>query len=259
MAGPRESQVENYIVKHLIDFDQVDYDSQSDLLYKLAGQAVAHLRSYLATEDDVENVALARGKAIATFIFEQMQRHYHETPADYQAKLVRAFRTLKPLSISITGIARMLDIRTSAKPLSETRSYVFKGTTKSPYNFHKFQSDTERRFAALIDSEFEKDVLRWVKPGPGQFQIEYRSGKAYEPDFVVEMSAGKLIVEIKADGEMNDQMVQEKSRAACEWVKHANQISTDTASKAWGYAIVPESAVIESATLAGLMAKHRLV
>ncbi|MCV3205575.1 DEAD/DEAH box helicase family protein [Mesorhizobium sp. YC-39] len=259
IAGPKEGLLENYIVKHLIDYDQVDYDSQSDLLYKLAAQAVSHLRSYLLTEDDVENVALAHGKAIAEFIFAQMKGHYRETPADYQAKLVRSFRSLKPLSISITSIAKMLDINSAAKPLSNTRSYVFKGTRKSPYNFHKFQSDTERRFAALIDNEFEKDVLRWVKPGPGQFQIEYRSGKAYEPDFVVELSAQKLIVEIKADGEMSDQTVQEKSRAACEWVKHANQISTDTASKAWGYAIVPESAVIESATLAGLMAKHRLV
>ncbi|MDN2582150.1 DEAD/DEAH box helicase family protein [Aquibium sp. ELW1220] len=256
VTGPKESLVENYIVKHLIDFDQIDYDSQADLLYRLAGQAVTHLRSYLASEEDVENVALAHGKAIAAFIFAQMQGHYHETPADYQVKLVRSFRALKPLAISITSIARMLDIGTAAKPLSDTRSYVFKGTRKSPYNFHKFQSDTERRFAALIDSSYEKDVLRWVKPGPGQFQIEYRSGKAYEPDFVVETTARKLIAEIKSDSEMSDQTVQEKSRAAREWVRHANAISAVTKSKPWSYAVLPDSAITESATLAGLMSMH---
>lgn len=237
----------------------MDYDSQSDLLYKLAEQAVAHLRTYLATEDDVENVALAHGKAIAAFIFEQMQTHYHETPADYQAKLVRAFRTLKPLSISVTSVANMLDIGTPAKPLSETKRYIFNGTKKSPYNFHRFQSDPERRFAALIDSDYEKDVLHWIKPGPGQFQIEYRSGKAYEPDFVVETTSEKLIVEIKADGEIADQVVQEKARAAAEWVKHANLLASQAGGRQWGFALVPDSAVAASSTLAGLVARYRLV
>lgn len=37
--GPRETRVENYIIRHLMDFPEVDYDSQADLLYKLAGQS----------------------------------------------------------------------------------------------------------------------------------------------------------------------------------------------------------------------------
>jgi type III restriction enzyme len=256
-SGPREALIENYIVKHLIDYDQVDYDAHSDLLYTLAGRMIVHLRSYLGNDNDVENVALAHGKVLAGFIFEQMMQHYHETPADYQAKLVRAFRTLKPLNFAISSIGKTLDIGTPAKPLSDTKSYVFKGTTKSPYNFHKFHSDTERRFAAMIDSDFEKDVLRWIKPGPGQFQIEYRSGKAYEPDFVVETSNEKLIVEIKAHSEMTDQTVLEKSRAACEWVRHANLLASQTGAKNWGYALTPDSAVDAGATFAGLMSRYR--
>ncbi len=44
----------------------------------------------------------------------------------------------------------------------------------------------------------EASVSRWVKPGAGQFRIEYRRAQSYEPDFVVETATEKLIVEIKA-------------------------------------------------------------
>ncbi|HEY8596500.1 MAG TPA: DEAD/DEAH box helicase family protein [Devosiaceae bacterium] len=257
ISGPRETRIENYIVRHLIEFDQVDYDSQSDLLFKLAGQAVAHLRSYLTSEDDIENVALTRGKALADFIFEQMKQHYRETPTDYQVKQVRAFRLLRDQHFTISVPPRRSLLTQAVSPLSDTRRYVFHGSRKSPYLQHKFHSDPERRFAVLIDSEREPDVLRWLKPGPGQFGIEYRSGKTYEPDFVVETTREKLVIEVKADNAMGDAEVQEKARAAQEWVRHANEIAADTAGKPWAYALIPESAINESATLAGLLASYR--
>lgn len=34
--------------------------------------------------------------------------------------------------------------------------------------------------------EGETRVEKWLKPGRGQFQIDYRSGENYETDFVVE-------------------------------------------------------------------------
>ena len=92
---------------------------------------------------------------------------------------------------------------------------------KCGYPYQKFDSDDERRFAVLIDSDFEKSVERWIKPGARQFQIEYASGQEYEPDFVVETDAEKLIVEIKARNELGNEIVLAKARAACEWVKYA--------------------------------------
>lgn len=258
VSGPKEDRVENYIVKHLIDMDQIDYDSQADLLYKLAGQMVTHLRSYLDSEEDVENVALAHGRTLAQFIFDQMKTHYRETPTDYRAKMVRSFRMLKPQSYAVYSTAKRLPISQAAKPLSETGSYVFYGTKKSPYQQHKFDSDAERRFAALIDHEAEKDVLRWLKPAAGQFQIEYRAGKAYEPDFVVETAGEKLIVEVKSDREMDDAVVQEKAHAAVKWVQYATDLAKETGGTPWGYALVADSDIKESASFAGLMARSRM-
>jgi hypothetical protein len=36
MEGAREERPENYIVRHLMDMPAVDYDSQSELLFKLS-------------------------------------------------------------------------------------------------------------------------------------------------------------------------------------------------------------------------------
>jgi len=253
-TGPREERIENYIVKHLIDFDQVDYDTQSELLFKLADQVVAHLRSYLDDDEDVENVALTRGKDIARIVFDQMMQHYQETPADYKAKLVRSFRLLRPQAFSVTSVANVVDIDTSVKPLSSIRTYIFKGTTKSPYNFHKFDSDPERRFALMIDRH-EAEVLKWLKPGPQQFGIEYRPGKNYEPDFVIETNTEKFIVEVKARNELADTEVQTKARAAKEWVTHANTIAQENGGKPWRYALVPDDTINGSATLNGLISR----
>lgn len=258
VKGPAEERVENYIVRHLIDHDQIDYETQADLLYKLSGQMVAHLRSYLSTDADVENVCLGHGKSIAVFVLQQMLGHYRETPADYRAKVVRSFRTLKPMAVAVADLTSVLDIRQQASPLAETRRRLFRGTRKSPYNFHKFQSDTERRFAVLLESDHGLDVIRWLKPGPGQFAIEYAAGKTYEPDFVVETADRKLIVEIKADNATADLVVQQKARAAEQWVKHANELASDLSAKKWDYLLVPESAISESTTLAGLRARYAM-
>jgi type III restriction enzyme len=252
VTGVRESQLENYIIRHLIESPQVDYDTQADLLYKLASQMIEHLRSYLDSEDAVENVALVRGQQLADVILEQMQQHSRETPTDYRAKVVRSFRTLQPFAVSAASNARVLDLKTPASPLSETRRHLFAGSNKIPYTLHRFDSDPERRFASMIDSPFEKTVLRWLKPGPGQFGIEYHSGRSYEPDFVVETDTEKLIVEIKSLAEMNDPIVRDKARAASEWVKHANALAEEGVGKPWAYLLVPESALNHATTLAGL-------
>jgi hypothetical protein len=56
----------------------------------------------------------------------------------------------------------------------------------------------------ILESNNETGVQRWMKPGIGQFRIEYAAGQSYEPDFVVETDKDKFIVEIKAKNELSD-------------------------------------------------------
>ncbi len=256
--GTGEDVMENYIVRHLIEFSQVDYDSQADLLYKLAGQMLGRIQSYLAVPEDIENVCLVHGKELARFIFEQMKKHYWETPTDYQAQISRGFQVLRPQAFNVSDASKVKNFKRAVMPLGDTKKHVFMGFKKCCYPFQKFDSDDERRFAVLIDSDHEPNVIRWMKPGAKQFQIEYLAGKGYEPDFVVETKTEKLIVEVKARNEMTDEIVLAKARAACSWVEHANDHAQENGGKPWTYVLIPHDDVKESSTLAGLIASYQM-
>ncbi|NYD91625.1 DEAD/DEAH box helicase family protein [Sphingomonas melonis] len=256
VEGPKEARPENYIVRHLLALPEVDYDSQADLLYKLAGQVIAYLRSYLDDEAQVEAVALEHGKRLADLVFAQMRGHYRETPAEYRARRVRSFKTLRPQQFGYDP-TRVLPLGQAAHPLSATPSFVFIGSRKSPYQFHKFDSDPERRFAAAIDSDRWSGVVRWLRPAPGQFDIEYDRGRRYEPDFVVECTDAKLIVEVKAQNELSDAVVQEKARAARAWVDNANAFAADGDGKPWHYVLLGDQQITESLTLQSLLPPAR--
>lgn len=120
---------------------------------------------------------------------------------------------------------------------------------------HKFDSDPERRLAALIDGNLFPGVVRWLRPASGQFDIEYHGGRRYEPDFVVECETAKLIVEIKAESELNDPTVLEKARAAQTWVKHANAFAHEGDGKLWHYVLLGDSQVSQSLTLQAILPK----
>ncbi|MET3614760.1 type III restriction enzyme [Rhizobium aquaticum] len=252
----KEERPENYIVRHLMDLPQVDYDTQSELLFKLAGQMVKRLQSYLSSPEDVENVLIVHGKDLARFIFGQMQDHYWESPTDYRASVSRGFVMLKPQAYNIPSEAFVRNFRTSVSPLKDLPKYVFEGFAKCCYPYQKFHSDQEREFAVIIEAASETGVQRWMKPGVGQFRIEYAAGQSYEPDFVVETDKEKFIVEIKAKNEMSDPVVTTKATAARKWVHHANNHAKETGGKRWTYVLVPHDAVTPSATLASLAATY---
>ncbi len=255
MAFVREERLEDYLVVHLIGLEQVDYDTYSGLLYKLAGQMVARLRAYLPDDHAVENVLINQGKTLAQFIFRQMMRHYQETPTRYRANVSKGFQVLEPLTFKLSDPNAVRDFKIPVAPVADTRRHVFGGFAKCAYPQQSFQSDEERRFAVLVDSVHEPHVIRWVKPGRKQFQIEYLRAEKYEPDFVVETTTEKLIIEIKARKDLEDETVKAKAKAARTWVGHANAHAKTYAGKPWRYVMIPHDAMLGNVTLAGLAAK----
>lgn len=252
----REARPEDYLIRYLIDRNEIDYDAHADLLYKLAAQLVGRLRSYLETDDEIENALLRHGRQLADFVFAQMMQHYSETPMaedDYDVKVTRGFTLLKSQPLNIAPGQKVRDFRQAVMPTSETRRQVFGGFKKCCYPLQKFDSDPERRLAVLIDGE--PSVEKWMKPGRAQFQIEYRSGEGYEPDFVVETSARSLILEVKARNELDDPIVHAKAAAAAKWCKTANRSAPAATSKSWSYALVPDDQITGATTLDGIVAK----
>lgn len=256
LDDPREARPEDYLVRYLIERNEIDYDAHAALLYKLAGQVILRVRSYLGDEAEVENVLLRHGRQLADFIFAQMMAHYRETPLgedDYEVTVTRGFMLLQAQPMNVPHGQRVRDFKQAVAPLSETRKHVFGGFKKCCYPLQKFDADPERRLAVTIDGD--AGVEKWLKPGRNQFRIDYRSGDAYEPDFVVETATRTLILEVKARNELDDATVKAKAAAATKWCRTATGFTQGGTGKPWVYALIPDDQIIGSATLDGLVAK----
>jgi type III restriction enzyme len=254
LDDPREERPEDYLVRYLIERNEIDYDAHAALLYKLAGQMLVRIRSYLADDAEVENVLLRHGRQLADFIFAQMMNHYRETPLgedDYEVAVTRGFMLLQAQPMNVPQGQRVRDFKQAVAPLSDTRKHVFGGFKKCCYPLQKFDTDPERRIAVTIDGD--ASVEKWIKPGRNQFRIDYRSGESYEPDFVAETKTRMLICEVKARNELGDPDVQAKTAAATKWCKAATQYAGG--SKPWTYLLIPDDQITGSATLDGLAAK----
>ena len=212
-GGYQEARLEDYVVGGLIDFDDINYDQNADLLYDLAGQVARHFLSYLS-EDDAHKVLRVHRREIARFVHSQMQPHYWEDAPGYETKVNAGFTPIKASSYSQSAPTN--DFRVSPADKSNMAKYLFGGFQRSLHPVQKFQSDTERMLAVIL----ERDSDKWFRPASGQFQITYRMGseyREYQPDFVAELADRIVMLEPKARNQMDDPEVLAKQDAAVAW------------------------------------------
>lgn len=249
--GMKEKRPEDYIVFSLMDFDDIDYFTQADLLYDLAGQMVTHLRTYLS-EEEVLSVLDKERRLIAREIHAQMMAYFWEKAASYEARVSQGFSTLKPCNYTVSADEPIHYVRQTPKDVSRIKQMLFGSFSKCLYPLQKFDSDTERRFAVIL----ERDAQKWFKPAQGQFQIYWKSGldsKEYIPDFVVETEDSIWLVETKAGKDLKDPEVLAKADAAFEWCKHATDYALQHNGKHWRYVLIPHDEVTESKKLADFL------
>jgi type III restriction enzyme len=251
-----EERLEDYLIRGLVDFDDVNYDEHADFLYKLAGEIVKHLQSYLPNEDDVRNVLQYHQAPLVNIIHSQMQDHYEEKAGEYEAHVTKGFTTLRPSSYSIPVGEQPRDVRIPVEERLLIRGMLFGGFRKCLYPAQRFQSDTERRFAVVLEND--ADVVKWFKPGKEAFQIYLKGDAQYEPDFVVETKTAKLICEIKATKDMDAPDVQGKAKAAMKWCEHATIHEKQIGGKPWVYLLIPHDSVSDAKTIQGLAAGFTL-
>ncbi len=250
-----EKRLEDYLVRGLIDFDDISYDEHAKLLYKLAGQVITHLQSYLKDEGEVLNVLQYHQQLLVNFIHAQMQEHFVESADKYVAQVTRGFQALRSNTFSIAADENARDFR-SAVPegqRKDIRSMMFGGFRKCLYSIQKFDSDPERRFAVILEND--EIVLKWVKPAQGDFKIDYKGGVPYTPDFVAETKEEKFLCEPKRASEMTDDVVLSKARAAATWCRHATEHAADHNGKPWRYLLIPHDQIQDQMTLAALVSR----
>ena len=115
------------------------------------------------------------------------------------------------------------------------KQYLFEGFKKSYYAENAFDSDDERRLSVVLEEDSE--VIRYIKPPLNQLGLFYKAAKQYNPDFLVETTNKKYMIEVKAVNQTDNEEVQEKARAAIKWCECASQVDAD--GKTWEYRLVP--------------------
>jgi type III restriction enzyme len=217
-------------VHALVDFDDVDYFTHAELLYSLASQMVQHLLSYL-TKDEACSVLDKDRRLIAREIHAQMMNHFWEKSTGYEVHVSRGFTELKSCNYTASIGQTAHHFRETVVELGRIKQMLFGGFTRCLYPLQKFDSDTERRFAIIL----ERDAKKWFKPAKGQFQIYYKFGTEqpeYIPDFVAETDSCIFMVETKARTDLNTAEVQAKANSASKWCKYASDHSATIGAKA---------------------------
>lgn len=119
---------------------------------------------------------------------------------------------------------------------SNIKKYLFTGYKKSYYPANAFDSDTERQFSIILEED--PDVIRWIKPPLNQLGLFWKAGQQYNPDFLVETTTGKYMIEVKALNEVNNEEVIAKAREGIRWCTFATTADPDH--KTWEYRLISD-------------------
>ena len=257
-SGSSRGNPVDILVARLIDYDDVDYDAYSDLLYKLAEQAVNAIQrnSPKTTDDEVAEKVNAYKEFLADNIYRQMREHSHIEHDKMSLKRVLPFSRIldQHLVENEFGYRMVSDVLDTA---TWARKYIVKGFLKSYYPEYRFDSSTEWDFAYALENDAK--VLKWLRPVPQQFSIYWDEGsKRYEPDFIVETADTIYMCETKAAKDVDDAEVQKKAEAARAYCSAVTEYNCKHHGKPWKYVIIPHTAIQRTYSFIYILSKSDL-
>ncbi len=228
------------LISELLNIPEIDYDDNAELLNKLVSQALQALQSHLDENESIVTLVKQYRRFIAMKIYEQMKTHFKISTPEYSKPKVLPFVEIKNWHFTTQHGYGYKDYRESITPVSAVPKYVFKGFEKACHFEYKFDSNTEKVFSQILESD--KKVIKWLRPAKNQFRIYWDNNtKEYNPDFVVETDDCFYIVEPKADNEINTVEVQAKKAAAIQYCKYATEFTTSNGGNPWKYLLIPHT------------------
>lgn len=213
-------------------------DSISELSYDDADFIIDVVEQYLAqiSGDEEEKKKIVRRYAglIVNDIKKQIYAHMDRKTQDVHIiqKDLIVFRKF------VKNVKKDGQVRYD-KPFtdkSNIKKYLFTGYKKSYYPANAFDSDTERQFSIILEED--PDVIRWIKPPLNQLGLFWKAGQQYNPDFLVETTTGKYMVEVKALNEVTNEEVVSKAREGIRWCTFATTADPDH--KTWEYRLISD-------------------
>ena len=243
------------LISELMNFSEIDYDSNADLLHKLANQAVVQLQSKLEVDEEIKTVVFQWRRLIATRIYTQMMQHFSLHEAEYLKPNVRPFTKIEDWNFTTLLNAGRKDYRDESFPAIQVPKYVFRGFEKSCHFEYKFDSRTEQIFSFILEND--KEVIKWLRPAEEQLRIWWsNNSKKYQPDFIVETANCIYIIETKAANEINDEDVQAKAKAANKYCNYATEYTEENEGKPWKYVLIPHDKVSKNSSFKGIVSPY---
>ena len=242
------------IVEELRKKSEIDYERDSELLFKLITAVLKHYGEKYS-EDEVKNIVMMNKLVIATEIFKQMMVHFVRN----EGIISESVYSEKPINIQSNynySIIKDLYDNYDSERDGRITSILFDGIKKGVFDSAKFDSEPELKFARIV--ERDNSVEKWLRPAPKEFNITYSGGKEYEPDFVIETKELIYLVEVKRDDLLNDPDVVAKKDKSIEYCKLVSKWAKDTNNKEWIYLLIPASKIQSNSTLEFLVSHYKV-
>ena len=213
-------------------------DGISELSFDDADFVIDVVEQYLSqidgTEEEKKQIVRRYASMIVSDIRKQIYEHVERKTEDIHLvqKDLIIFRKFNK-SVKEDGQVRF------DKPFtdkSNIKKYLFTGYKKSYYTSNAFDSDSERLFSVILEED--PDVIRWIKPPLNQLGLFWKAGQQYNPDFLVETSSDKYMVEVKALKDVTSDEVIAKAKEGIKWCEFAS--SADPDHKTWHYRLVSD-------------------
>ena len=227
------------IVQQITSHDNIDYAESSKLIFALIEDARNFFKSYLS-EVDAEKVMRDRQKSLAEEIYRQINANFYHEEISFTAEKILPFVRIEQSYFSKNKSDKIYNLDANLSD-SEVPTKIFQGCKKSCHIFQKFDSNTERIFARIL--ERDSDVLKWLRPATKQFDIFYQNSSRYEPDFVVETADKIFLVEVKKKSELQTEDVKLKASAAKIYCETATDFNKKNGGKHWEYILLPHDEV----------------
>lgn len=213
-------------------------DSISELSYDDADFVIDVVEQYLAQipgdEENKRRIVRRYASLIVSDIRKQIYEHMDRKTQDVhiiQKDLILFRKFVK--NVKEDGRIRY---DKSFTDKGNIKKYLFTGYKKSYYPANAFDSDTERLFSIILEED--PDVVRWIKPPLNQLGLFWKAGQQYNPDFLVETTTGKYMVEVKALNEVASEEVVSKAREGIKWCQFATMADSDN--KTWEYKLISD-------------------
>lgn len=249
-SGVVRDTSENILVNELINYPEVDYDRESELLYALVRQAIVKLGSG-QSDEDLKNIVLYHKRDIGKYIYAQLQQHFYLESSGFEEPLVYPFDRIRPHNFSKYTADSVYHYTETITPTNTIPSKVFGGFKKACHSLYKFDSKAEKDFSIILEKD--TDVLKWLRPADSQFELYWKhNSKRYHPDFVVETADTIFMIEIKAEKDIDDIEVQEKAASGRKYCETATTFNLANGGKKWVYVLIPHTIVAPNMSFNGL-------